>query len=439
MLYVHTQMGDARPGELDPSALGRPAAAIYDRIARDSARFHGPYRVEAKLPQRLRVGRPATAVVRVVSARGVALPYVDLSLAGAGVPAHAATNRAGVARIRWTPTAAAELRLRIATAPLAAPEPRVYAPTAAGAAAHGQRLAVPVAQPVSAAVSRPVVARPLLKVTVPKPLVRPGTPVSTRLHVTGLGTTSTAASVEVYGPFGSSSSISCSSRSLRWRGRVALNGDTGTPTATVALARAGFYAFRARIPGSTLVGAADTGCGGAGTTSLAIPFIVTGRGDIADAVAARSAGGATPTTLRIPALRIAAPVSPSAIDVRHGVLGIPSDIHRVGWWRDGAAPGDANGAVLVAGHVDSAREGAGALYRLRRARRGTVVRLATASGRTLDYRIASIRRLPKPDLPTSVYSTDGRPRLVIVTCGGPFDEATGHYRDLVIVTAFPAG
>ena len=33
MLYVHMLMGDGRPGELDPAALGRPVAVLYRRIA----------------------------------------------------------------------------------------------------------------------------------------------------------------------------------------------------------------------------------------------------------------------------------------------------------------------------------------------------------------------------------------------------------------------
>jgi hypothetical protein len=46
--------------------------------------------------------------------------------------------------------------------------------------------------------------------------------------------------------------------------------------------------------------------------------------------------------------------------------------------------------------------------------------------------------MPKEELPADVYSRRGRPRLVLVTCGGPFDEARRHYRDNVVVTAVPA-
>jgi len=48
-----------------------------------------------------------------------------------------------------------------------------------------------------------------------------------------------------------------------------------------------------------------------------------------------------------------------------------------------------------------------------------------------------VRRVLKNRLPNSIFSLKGRERLVLVTCGGPFD--TGH-RALpghIIVTAVP--
>jgi hypothetical protein len=44
----------------------------------------------------------------------------------------------------------------------------------------------------------------------------------------------------------------------------------------------------------------------------------------------------------------------------------------------------------------------------------------------------------KQNLPPDIFSRNGKPRLVIVTCGGPFDQAIRHYRDNVVVTAVPA-
>jgi hypothetical protein len=49
-----------------------------------------------------------------------------------------------------------------------------------------------------------------------------------------------------------------------------------------------------------------------------------------------------------------------------------------------------------------------------------------------------VRTYLKSALPTSVYSRTGAPRLVLVTCGGPFDPISRHYRDNVVLTAVPA-
>ena len=103
-------------------------------------------------------------------------------------------------------------------------------------------------------------------------------------------------------------------------------------------------------------------------------------------------------------------------------MGTPGDIDRVGWFRDGAAPGDERGAVLLAGHKDSAKRGAGAFYPLDDARRGTRVEVRSDDGRTRRYRVVSVKRMRKADLPVSVFARTGKARLVLVTCGGPFDQ-----------------
>ena len=65
-------------------------------------------------------------------------------------------------------------------------------------------------------------------------------------------------------------------------------------------------------------------------------------------------------------------------------------------------------------------------------------RFTTRDGHTFAYKVTSVKTMLKADLPTDIYSRNGRPRLVLVTCGGPFDPAAGHYRDNVVVTAVPA-
>lgn len=131
-------------------------------------------------------------------------------------------------------------------------------------------------------------------------------------------------------------------------------------------------------------------------------------------------------------------------------LTIPSDIHTVGWWdgkvTQGAttiktaapAPGDA-GVAIIAGHVDSAAAGPGALYHLGHLEVGDRIRIVGLHRRTTTWIVRSRPRLTrKASLPQALFKTTGRPRLALVTCGGPFDAATGHYRDNLIAWATPA-
>ena len=93
----------------------------------------------------------------------------------------------------------------------------------------------------------------------------------------------------------------------------------------------------------------------------------------AAAVATAAPAADHPTRVRLARLGIDAEVYGVDIDTRLGVLDVPQSIDRVGWWRDGAAPGASTGTILLGGHVDSARRGAGAFYALKGARRGDTI------------------------------------------------------------------
>jgi hypothetical protein len=280
-------------------------------------------------------------------------------------------------------------------------------------------------------------AVPHVTTVVSDEVVLPGTHLSDRIRVTGLRGTSAAIDVELYGPFAARERVDCTGRPA-WRGRVYAHGDGVVVSPGVAVERVGFYTFREHVVASPLVAETTTDCPVAVETALARPLIVTGRGDTTRHVPAPGAGGVTPRRLRVPSLGIDAPVAPSRIDVPQGVLGVPPDIRWTGWWADGATPGASAGAILVAGHRDSRAAGAGALFRLAEAHRGDRVQLVTQDGRTFTYRVVSTRSYPKRGLPADVYSLHGRPRLVVVTCGGSFDSAARHYRDNIVVTAVPA-
>ncbi len=776
MLYVHTQMGDGRAGELDPSVLGSKVAALYDTIAKDAAKFHGPYRLEIKVPGSLKVGTAVTATVRVLAAGGSALPNMPLTLSAQGArlsASSATTDGSGLAKVTLTPSGGT-LKLSASTSTLPSTLPRVFKPTAPSAAANGQRLVLPAAQTLSdstggsasktqiqvsttatpatllvgktsqdrvtianagsgwsgtiqvrvygpARTSDTIVCtgtpafqgtlpargngtlttaaftlklpgwyvyqevvpgdastlglttpcnapterfrvdtQPAVVTTVSSQSVIPGTAITDTVTVSGLAGESATVSATLYGPFATRAAISCTGTAVwtgtlsatsdgtyttlpftvqtpgyytyresiaaagfvravqttcadtaettlvtaqpkvvtqvssqqtapgktitdkavvtglgglqasvavalwgpfptrgairctgtpYWRGTLTAKGDGTYTTAPVKLARvgyytyqesivdtpayaaftapcadttettlanatptlstqatdevaragstltdkirvqglgstaaaievtlygpfatraaigcknapagkttvtakgdgtvtspgikiakAGFYVFREHLVGSPLVKDVLTDCTDQSEVSLVAPLIITGRGDVTHEARAHRTGALVPTQVKIASLNIDAPVSPVGIDLGAGILGVSSDIHRTGWWADGAQPGDNTGAVLIAGHVDSATAGAGAFFHVKDAKAGDKVTVTTSGGRTFTYKVVSVKSYLKSELPTDVWSKRGGARLVLVTCGGPFDQATRHYRDNIVLTAVP--
>jgi hypothetical protein len=297
--------------------------------------------------------------------------------------------------------------------------------------------AIAAGQANAAAETTFVHAIPTVETLVSNAVVRPGSSLTDRIKVSGLGSTPATIGVELFGPFASRAAISCGGTPV-YSGRLAIQGDGLVTSAAVKLRAVGFYAFRERIAGSPLVDEVTTECSDVAETSLAAPQIITGRGDVATETQVAVGAGALPKRVRIASRGIDASVAPVGIDMAHGVLGVPEDIQRTGWWKDGQAPGAMTGSILIAGHVDSAKAGAGAFFQLVQARRGDIVEVTAADGKTFRYRVISARRMLKADLPLEIWSQTGSPRLVLVTCGGPFDSSVGRYRDNIVVTAVPA-
>jgi hypothetical protein len=159
-------------------------------------------------------------------------------------------------------------------------------------------------------------------------------------------------------------------------------------------------------------------------------------GDLAAYGAEAAPAADAPARLRIPSLGVDAPVDGVGIDARSGEVAIPDRVSRVGWYRFGPGWSANAGSIVVAGHVDSAAEGKGAFFRLGDLKSGDTVTLTGTDGRDRAFEVVARERYRKTAIPLERYfARDGAVRLTLITCGGPFDEATRHYRDNVVVTA----
>lgn len=109
-----------------------------------------------------------------------------------------------------------------------------------------------------------------------------------------------------------------------------------------------------------------------------------------------------------------------------------------GWYALGPKPGAAGPAVIAA-HVDS-KKGPDVFFRLRELKPGDRVEVAYAGGRTVVFTVNQQEVVEKEALPVErIWNQTSEPVLRLVTCGGEFDRATGHYVSNVIVYASMVG
>ena len=142
---------------------------------------------------------------------------------------------------------------------------------------------------------------------------------------------------------------------------------------------------------------------------------------------------AAPVRLRIPAIAVSTPLVPLG-RLPDGRLEVPHDWDTAGWYDRGPRPGQPGPAVIL-GHVDS-RTGPAVFYRLRDLRPRDTVRVGLADGRILVFRVQRVGRYPKDKFPTeAVYFPTLNRELRLITCGGEFNFASGHYRDNIVVYA----
>ncbi len=118
---------------------------------------------------------------------------------------------------------------------------------------------------------------------------------------------------------------------------------------------------------------------------------------------------------------------------------MPHDVSRVGWWRHSAPPGSATGTTVIDGHLDSATSAPGALFHLVSVEPGDTVTITTTTGATVHYRVQARRVYVKArGLPAEMFTQEGPPRLVIISCGGSFDPTEHGYPDNIAIYATPA-
>ena len=145
------------------------------------------------------------------------------------------------------------------------------------------------------------------------------------------------------------------------------------------------------------------------------------------------------------------PSKPTAVDIP--AIGVHSDIQYLGlteehtlevpapgpkydvaaWYKYSSTPG-ALGPSVIYGHVDSASTGPSVFFNLGNLRPGHKVFVTRADRTIAVFEVDGVRSYPKERFPRQlVYGPTDHAALRLITCGGPFDETSGHYLENIVV------
>ena len=205
-------------------------------------------------------------------------------------------------------------------------------------------------------------------------------------------------------------------------------------------------------PPSTPVSLTGRLAGWAGVLLILGGFLILGIAVAAQKHAPQPSPGAAGTigpSVRGPWLQRSLPVSVSipAIGVdstlldlglnSDGTIQVPSlqtSSDEAAWYKYSATPGQI-GASVIEGHVDS-YQGPAVFFRLGALQPGDLIDVTLADGITAIFRVTGVRQYLKANFPAkTIYGVTDYAALRLITCGGVFDYATGHYLSSTVVVA----
>ncbi|MFI8227730.1 class F sortase [Streptomyces sp. NPDC085900] len=162
------------------------------------------------------------------------------------------------------------------------------------------------------------------------------------------------------------------------------------------------------------------------------PSAAEARSGAADSRSAPALPPSPPDRIRIPSIRVDAPLMGLGL-TRSGSLGVPpaGEKNLAGWYEAGTTPGE-TGTAIVAGHVDNA-DGPAVFYDLGAVKKGSAIDVDRRDGSTARFTVDAVEVYKAAGFPDQkVYGAADRPELRVITCGGGYSRSTGYQGNVVV-------
>jgi Sortase domain len=183
----------------------------------------------------------------------------------------------------------------------------------------------------------------------------------------------------------------------------------------------------------------------AGAAAVAVTFALqnhapqpsrNGAGSLAQRAEGPWLRRSVPVSVTIPAIGVKSKVLHLGVTT-DGAIQVPSlntQASDAAWYKYSVTPGQI-GASVIEGHVDS-YTGPAVFYRLGALRPGDKIDVRLADKVTAVFRVIGVREYLKSNFPAAtIYRAPDYAALRLITCGGAFDDATGHYLSSTVVFA----
>lgn len=143
-----------------------------------------------------------------------------------------------------------------------------------------------------------------------------------------------------------------------------------------------------------------------------------------------------PVSVDIPAIGVDSRLLHLGLNA-NGTVQVPSLVTSASlaaWYKYSATPGQ-TGASVIEGHVDT-YQGPAVFFKLGALHPGDQIDVRLADGTTAIFRVTGVRQYLKSKFPAKlIYGSVNYAALRLITCGGTFDYATGHYLSSTVVFA----
>lgn len=164
--------------------------------------------------------------------------------------------------------------------------------------------------------------------------------------------------------------------------------------------------------------------GGIGPETVIIALSPDARSDTPFIRANRAAEIPAPASVRIPSIGVHAAIEHAGL-MPDGQMENPTTWDAVAWYSHGPRPG-ASGSAVLAGHLDS-ETGTAVFWDLHTLKPGDTVDVIDVYGSVRTFTVTRNEAFSTTNVPMEeLFSPDGAPRIVLVTCEGSWSDAGGY-------------